>query len=71
VVGGRASGEARHVTKSTGDARRPLPLSEYTAEERDALLLADDLDERLERERQAAARLRSYLFGTAEDRPQP
>ena len=48
-----------------GNADPALPAPDYTVEERDALLLAGDLRERLQRERDAAARLRDFLFGTA------
>ena len=56
------------MTQPDRAADRQLSLSEYSDEERDALLLAGDLRDRLQRERDAAARLRNYLFGSAAGR---
>ena len=46
--------------------RRAVPF-DLTEEEDHALQLADDLRERLQRERDAAARLRDYLYGVRDD----
>jgi hypothetical protein len=58
------------MTQPYGDADRALSLSEFTTEERDALLMADDLRDRLQRERDAAGRLRDFLYGTGKDHPE-